>query len=405
MPRCLIVTPFPIAVPRHGGQVRAASIQHALRLAGWQVDAVGLYHADFFPPEDWGVLDIVIGEPSVARRALDDMLFADLHIARAAAADSDTVDQLRAVLTRLQPDVVHVEHPWDWLVLQQALPSGPRPRVVYSSQNIEWRSRPPMFKLGLERPGAARLVEATRLLEEEFARSADLVLSISDLERDVIAANSGREIVYVPPVSDLAQSFPAVHSAFSRAARESCCRYAALMGSAYWPNVEGVFSVFPDGLGGLAPDEQIWVAGSLGAALRDDPRFHDFQSINDSRLRAWGYVADADKASFFAAAACVIVPVYIGGGAKLKTADALASGCPVITTSHALEGYGPLVQDVLGRGVYVADSPREFRSLIRQALREGLAGCPPEIRERVSPRRLSDTLSTLFAAAIAAPTR
>jgi hypothetical protein len=258
-----------------------------------------------------------------------------------------------------------------------------------------------LFKLGLERPGAARLVEATRLLEEEFARTADVVLSISDIEGEIIAANSGLEVAYVPPVSDLAWAPPAVHSAFSRATREGRCRYATLTGSAYWPNVEGFFTIFPNGLGFLARDERIWIAGSLGAALQSDQRFQDFLAVNDSRLRAWGYVADADKASFFASASCVIVPVHIGGGAKLKTADALASGCPVITTSHALEGYGPLVQDVLGRGVYIADTLRAFRRLIRQALGEGLVGCSSEVKQRVSPARLSATLSTLYTAAVA----
>ena len=151
---------------------------------GWQVDEIGIYHAAFFPAEEWGVLDIVIGEPSVSRRALGDILFADLHVARAAAADPGVINQLRTMIDRLEPDLIHVEHPWDWLVLHEALPRGKRPRIVYSSQNIEWRIRPPMFKLGLKGPGADRLVEATRLLEEEFARAADLVLSISDLERD-----------------------------------------------------------------------------------------------------------------------------------------------------------------------------------------------------------------------------
>lgn len=396
MPRCVVLTPFPIAVPKHGGQVRAASMANALRHAGWQVDAIGLYHAHFFPPEEWGVLDIVIADPAVSRRALDDLLFADLHVARAAAADPATVRQLRTILTRLQPDIVHVEHPWDWLVLQQAMPSGKRPRIVYSSQNIEWRTRPPMFELGLKRSGADRFVEATRLLEEEFARTADLVLSISDVEAEAIAADSQRQVVYVPPVSDLAGTSTEIHAAYIRAARESRCRYAALMGSAYWPNVEGFFEMFPAGLGFLAPDERIWVAGSLGAALRSDPRFQDHLAINDSRCRSWGYVSEADKASFFAAASCVIVPVLLGGGAKLKTADALASGCPVITTSHALEGYGPLVQDMLGQGVYVADTPRAFRSFIRQALGDGLVGCPIEMIKRVSPARLSDTLSGLY---------
>ena len=65
----------------------------------------------------------------------------------------------------------------------------------------------------------------------------------------MIAAESAREVLYVPPVSDLADT-TVTHSAFSRAAREGRCSYAALMGSAYWPNVEGFFTVFPDGLGG-----------------------------------------------------------------------------------------------------------------------------------------------------------
>src|SRR6185437_11194107 len=122
MPRCLTLAPFPLAFPRHGGQVRAASIAHALRHIGWQVDTASIYHADFFPPEEWGALDIVIGDVAAARRALDDMVFGDLHIARAAAADIGVVDQLRRLLSRLQPDVVHVEHPWSWLILQRALP-------------------------------------------------------------------------------------------------------------------------------------------------------------------------------------------------------------------------------------------------------------------------------------------
>ena len=397
MPRCLLLTPFPTAVPRHGGQVRAHSIAHALRHAGWHVDAAGLFHAALFPPEDWGVLDIVTADPATGRRALEDMLFADLHVARAAAADSAAVAALRGLLARLQPDVVLVEHPWTWLPLQRALPETARPRVAYSSQNIEWSARPPLFRLGLKRPGAEALVEATRLLEAEFARSADLVIAISDIEAATIAEESGRNVAYVPPVSDLAWGHPPVHATFSRAARETPCRYAALMGSAYWPNVEGFFDTFGDGLGFLAPDEQIWVAGALGPALAADARFGDARSINESRMRAWGYVSDADKASFFAAASCVILPVNIGAGAKLKTADALASLRPLITTRHAIEGYGPLVADALGRGVHVADTPRAFRDLVRQALRGELAGCPPEMRERVSPGRMAETLAPLLA--------
>jgi glycosyltransferase involved in cell wall biosynthesis len=391
-----VLTPFPIATPRHGGQVRAASIVQALRHTGWHVDTVGIYHADFFPTEEWGILDIVIDDPAVAHRVQEDTVFGDLHVARDAAADSGVINQLRMLLARLRPDIVHVEHPWSWLILQRALPPVDRPKVVYSSQNIEWSARQSLFELGLKRPGADRLVEATRLLEREFVRAADLTLSISDIEGALIAQDSARDVAYVPPVSDLAWGNPPLRAVFSRAARDSRCRYAALMGSGYWPNVEGFFTTFPNGLGFLGQDEQIWVAGSLGPAICADARYQDFQSVNNARLRTWGYVADADKASFFAAASCVIVPVHIGAGAKIKTADALASNCPVITTSHAIEGYGPLIQDVLGRGVFVADTPDAFRNLVRRALREGLPSCPAEVRSRVSLQRMAETIAPLY---------
>ena len=400
MPHCLMLAPFPLKSPRHGGQIRAASLAQAMTRDGWQIDTVGLYHADFFAPDERGPLDIVIDDPAVGVHARADMLFADLHIARAAASDRRVVDQLVSLLTRLQPDVVQVEHPWSWLVLQAALPSVPRPKIVYSSHNIERRARQAVlaFNFTLGHPDTEQLLEATSRLETDFAGTADLTLSISDIEAALIARATGRDVATVPPTSDLAEAAPAVHATYRDAARASECRYAALMGSGYWPNVEGFFTTFPDGLGFLAQDEQIWVAGSLGPALHFDARYRDFHSVNDSRLRAWGYVADTDKASFFAGACCVIVPVHAGAGAKQKTADALASGLPVITTSHALEGYGPLVGDALGRGVYVADTPAAFRGFVRRALREGLASCPGSIRARVSATQMAETLAPLYAA-------
>jgi hypothetical protein len=164
------------------------------------------------------------------------------------------------------------------------------------------------------------------------------------------------------------------------------------MASAYWPNHEGFFQAFPDGLGFLSAAEQIWIAGSLGNAVRGDPRFAALKGVNETRTRMLGHLADAEKMAFYAAARCVILPVFIGAGAKAKTADAIASGRPVIATSHALEGYGPIVRDAVGHGIYIADTPDAFRRLTQAALRDGLQGCAPEVRARVSPARMSATM-------------
>ena len=137
---------------------------------------------------------------------------------------------------------------------------------------------------------------------------------------------------------------------FAREAAASGCRYAALISSAYWPNPGGLlFDLFDQGLGFFSPGWTDWIGGTLGEAVQADPRYQDFLSINETRLRCFGRIDDADKR-----------PLRFGGpasgagstaaGAELKTADAIVSGCPVIATSHALEGYGPVVA---GRGVGV----------------------------------------------------
>ncbi len=386
MPVSLLLTPFPIAKPRQGGQVRAASVARGLTAAHWTVHPVGLYHGSFFRRSERGAADIVLDRPEVAARASDDVLFGDLHVAKAASRDPRSLAALRDALTRLRPDAIHLEHPWAWLALREVLPSGPRPKIVYDSHNIEWAAREALFPLGLNRPDAEAMLEQTRVLETELAREADLVFAISDLEAARIARAAGRPVVYLPPASDLALLAPGD----GMGARGE--RYAALMGSAYWPNVEGFFDLFPEGLGFLARDEHLWIAGELGAAIRADTRFADFAGVNEARVRTPGFMEDRAKPDFFGGAVCALAPVRIGGGAKLKTVDAIASGRPAIVTTHALEGLGSVVEDVLNQGVYVADTPTDFRALIRRAFREGLTGCPPAARARLSLDRLSMTV-------------
>ncbi|WIM13754.1 glycosyltransferase [Enhydrobacter sp.] len=396
MKRCLVLTPYPLRQPGWGGQFRSASIVEGLAASGWQVAPVGIYHGGFFPPDQQGPDDIALTDPDVQKAMLDHNLFFDLLSARHAARNGDVVSRLRACLRRVEPDVVLLEQPWLWLVLRQVLDDAGGAAIVYSSHNIEWRFRPELYRLGLRRPSSEALVALTRALETELYHRADLVLSISDVEADEIAREGAREVIYLPPVSDLAGKPIATDGRFPAEAAAAGIRYAAMMGTAYWPNVEGFFEVFPDGLGFLRWNERLWVGGQLGDALAADRRYRDFQSINDSRLRRVGVVPGEDKANFLSGAHCVFVPVRLGAGAKLKTADALASGRAVVSTSHGIEGYGPLVASALGHGVYVADAPHEFRSLIRRALREGLPGCSEAVRAALGQERLTSTLGAAF---------
>jgi hypothetical protein len=392
-----MLAPYPFTRPRHGGQVRSAGIARGLSDAGWDVVSAGIYPEAFFSSTERGRDDIVLIGNALRDEAHGDILFGDLIAARHAARDPRAIEQLSALLQRLRPDVVHLEQPWAWLPLRKALDTADGPAIVYSSQNIEWRMRPQMYRLGLRRPGADALVAAVRALEMELWRRADLVLSISDVEANEIAHESGRDdVIYLPPISDLAEAEVSTSGRFSTEALAAGIRYAGLLSSAYWPNNEGFQEMFSDGLGFLRPDEQIWVGGQLGAAIAADVRYQDYQTINDTRMRKVGYIADAEKAAFFGAAHCVLVPVRMGAGSKLKTADAIASGRPVISTSHGVEGYGPIASKALNHGIYVADNPAEYRSLVTRALRQGLPGCNEAIRASLRQRRLTETIGPIY---------
>ena len=394
MARCLILAPFPLARPRHGGQAHTANIIQAGRRAGWQMQSVSIFAANSFPPDEWGPSDIVLDSSTLSERVASDLPFADFHVARAAAGDNQVLQKLRDLIFCIMPDVIEIEHPWQWLILQKILPSNRSVPIVYSSHNIEWRVREPLFRLGLKNATSDGMLKATHLLEEELARTADLVFSISESEAREIEHSTGRSVVYLPAVSDLATSelsrdLPSCGSNFPTA---SC--YAALIGSNYWPNVEGFFEMFPHGLGFLRQEEQIWMAGTIGKAIVNDSRYSNFLSINESRSRDVGYIDASQKSGFFAAAGCAIVPVTFGAGAKLKTADAIASGKAVITTSHAVDGYRPVVERAAGRGIYIADTPEEFRDWIRRALREKLPGCTIDVRSMLSIDAMAHTWST-----------
>lgn len=391
--RCLMLAPYPLAVPRHGGQVRAASLRDALRAVGWQVKTVGIYLAAFFPPEERGAEDIPLEDDGVAAAARAEMPIADLIAARGAAADAGVLARLAACIEEAEPDVVLVEQPWPMLPLLAV--GAPTVPIVYSSQNIEWRLRaqPPREGLGGD---PARQAAEVRAAEERAIAAAALVLSISDMEEEGLREMGARRLLTLPPVSDLA-GLPPAPGHYARAAAAEGIAYAAMVGSAYWPNVEGFYALFGEGLGFLPLGRRLLVAGRMGPAILADPRWRHRAAVNTPRFTAVGEVDLPTKHDLFAGSRCAPVPVLWGGGAKLKTADALACGKPVVATRAALDGYGALVAPHLGRGVFVADEPLPFRRLLRDALEGALPAPDPSLAAAMRPERLAQQIAAAFA--------
>lgn len=392
--RCLMLAPYPLAQPRHGGQVRAASLRDALAAAGWEVTVCGIYPAAFFPPDQRGPDDLPIEDRDLPQAARAEMQIADLVAARAAAADAGLVARLARLIAGTAPDILLLEQPWPLLPLRAAgMPSVP---LVYSSQNIEWRLRaePPRPGMGGD---PARHAAAVRAVEEDAVGAASLVLSISELEEAALREMGAASVVTLPPVSDMA-GLPPAPGHYARAAAAEGIAYAAMIGSAYWPNVDGFFAMFGEGLGFLPLGRRMLVAGRMGQAILEDPRWRHRAAVNTPRFTAVGEVDLATKHDLFAGSRCAPVPVLWGGGAKLKTADALACGRVVVATRAALDGYGAVVGPHLGRGVFVADEPLAFRRLVRDALEGALPAPTPALAGAMGIGRLADGIGAALAA-------
>jgi len=171
---------------------------------------------------------------------------------------------------------------------------------------------------------------------------ADAVLCVSEADGDHFRRYA-RNVIVAPNGVD--EEF------FQRGEAESPEDYVLFFGlMRYEPNAEGLLRFLREGwpvLRGRNADVRLVVAGG-GSRER-------LSSVApDSRVSVLG-LAD-DIAPLVTRAKVVIVPVWRGGGTRLKVLEALATGRPVVGTSLGVSGIG------FEHGVHglVADEPAEL---------------------------------------------
>jgi glycosyltransferase involved in cell wall biosynthesis len=130
-----------------------------------------------------------------------------------------------------------------------------------------------------------------------------------------------------------------------------------------------------------------------GWDLHDHPHCH-----------VMGHVASLDP--YYETHHAAVVPLRAGGGSRLKVAEAIAKGIPLIGTTVGLEGYP------LDPGVHalVGDTPQDLAThlrWLRHALREDTAAVDRQVAaafgviERFFWGEIGDRLITVYGEAIA----
>jgi hypothetical protein len=128
--------------------------------------------------------DLAVGPELYAEVAQGDHVFEDLLVGECALRDPGCRAGLLAAWRRFRPDVVQLEQPYLWASVRDLLATEglPRPKVIYSSQNVEWDMKPAIYAARLSPDKAHAASAKVRALEEDLVRRADLVVAASEAD-------------------------------------------------------------------------------------------------------------------------------------------------------------------------------------------------------------------------------
>ena len=231
---------------------------------------------------------------------------------------------IRQEIARRRPAVAYVHH-LHLATYVDALDGVP---MVLREHNVEflWMARYARAA-GASPRGIYATLQAARLrrAEAELCRRAALVLAIQDEEARVLRAMApGARVETLPVGVDLA--------AFPEPAPVSP-PVVLLAASFQWPpNVEGALRFLREGWPRLRARVP---AAVLRLAGKAPPR-----ALRDACAEA-GVELAADVPSMpaeYARATLLLVPIWVGAGARVKIVEALAARLPVVSTSIGAEG-------------------------------------------------------------------
>ena len=198
--------------------------------------------------------------------------------------------------------------------------------------------------------------------ERKAWQASDAVLAMSESERDYIARVAGPGKAHVVPngVDVGFFRFRPVDPTLTPGPP----RLLFVGNLQHRPNAQGIETFLRTSWPGLAkmfPELELHVVGP-GAS-------EELQRHGGRRVIFHGYVEDVRP--HLAAATVMVVPIFSGGGTRLKVLEALAAGTPLVSTGLGCEG----LSIANGREALLADSTSDFRdgvaALLQQPERRG----------------------------------
>jgi GT2 family glycosyltransferase/glycosyltransferase involved in cell wall biosynthesis len=182
-------------------------------------------------------------------------------------------------------------------------------------------------------------------VELSMARAVDLVVTVTEVERDSLATYGIHNVAVIPTIHDVE---PHLDIAF--AARSGL---VFIGGYSHTPNVDAALWLCKDIMPAVWRREPGMTVTLLGSS---PPK--SVTALRSDRVRVTGFVADVGP--YFEDARLFVAPLRYGAGMKGKIGHALSFGLPIVTTSVGIDGYA--LTD--GVSCSIADDAASFASAI-----------------------------------------
>lgn len=389
-PLALVLAPYPIRKPRHGGQLRTAAICQSFREHSFDVQSISFCQEEAYPSDMMASGDIAF--PLQSRfRLYKGRIMPDLCDYLMASFSINDKRAYKQVINSIhQPvDVIVVEQPWFYPLakrLQEEVALCRQAVIVFSSQNIE----APMKRqiLGEIDPISAEAAEEVSLLEQKAARFSDLSVAVTEEDAEVLRSYGAKSVLTAPngikPWSADPERLELWRSRLPQAP------WPLFVASAHPPNYTGFIASVGEALACIPPGSRLVVAGGVGWHLEQILLNSRWGRLNASRLQVLGVLDDADLIAVKQLAHVFLLPIGAGGGSNIKTAEALYSGKPVVCTTTALRGFEHFRKLP---GISVADSPQAFQQALRDVLAADVHPCSGQEVDRRLRQRLTWSVS------------
>ena len=338
MKKILQLSTYPIGKPLHGGQIRVSQIRKFFEDKGHEVKSLslsemshGYYSSDDFLLNNSELQDIV------------KIPFCSDYATSVLSTKGQAYNFLKKNISSFSPNIILIEQCWLWSAIKKLKSEGvikESVKIFYSSQNIEYKTKRLLLEHhNVDNREIEYIVEKIYQLEKDISQNSNGVISCTNIDASEFEKLGAKKSI----VCNNGVSSRTINNKVSIKLLNDLdgLKYALFVGSAYPPNAIGFWDMMGDSLAWLSPEYVILAVGGVSKILESyQPKeIERYQYINTDRIKKVGFVSDKLLASLIDNASVILLPITIGGGSNLKTAEAIASLKPVVATRTACRGF------------------------------------------------------------------